>query len=114
MTYPSIVTELAAPSTPLEYRITAHAAEVGRAQIRPSGRAPWLWYVAWPTRRLFEIDAKAALASPYFPEAVGYHSGMTIGQLAQRICIAHAHHVLTAHAELADPNHPDLYRKDPH
>lgn len=108
MTYPRIVTATD-PSTTEEYLAVNHAAITGRAQVRPTSQ-PWRWLVAWPTRRLYVIDAKAALISPYFPEAIGWHEGMTISQLAQLICIQHVSHIISSHRHLADPNH--LTRRD--
>ncbi|EAS0269337.1 hypothetical protein E7939_21840 [Salmonella enterica] len=110
-----IVTEIP-PSTTREYEVVHMASNTGRAQIRASGREPWIWYVGWPTLRLFEIDAKAALISPYYPESIGATRETTIGQLAQMVCAQHVERVIannTSAADLADPNHPDLFRKDP-
>ncbi|WP_439030261.1 hypothetical protein [Gordonia terrae] len=106
-----IVTEII-PSTTREYEVVHMAANTQRAQIRASGREPWIWLVAWPSTRLLEIDARYAVQFyPHMLANLGLGAETSIGSLAQRLCAQCVAHTLSA-AGLSDPNHPDLFRKD--
>ncbi|QHB37277.1 hypothetical protein SEA_GUDMIT_48 [Gordonia phage Gudmit] len=104
-----IVTEIP-PSTPREYELIHQASDTSRAQIASAGR-PGIWYVAWPTMSLYEIDARAAIDSyPKFLTNLGLPADTPLGVLAHRICVQHVTHKVAA---VGMPALSDLYRKDP-
>ncbi|MDL9938709.1 hypothetical protein QSJ18_18335 [Gordonia sp. ABSL1-1] len=84
-----------------QLRLSNQAKSTGRAQIRTLAGVV---HVAVPSGVVTRMNPAAAVANQYIREAIGWHRGMSLGEVAHRIARWDVEHWRRSTGMLADPN----------